>query len=164
MKFLPEAWMWRLPDGRVWSTEKAKFVDEEAAFKWAAGKGLAAVPLSPVDTQGERSLEGLRQALIAYGLPLGTLMVLEEARAVKTAEIQSGYEAALTAGLTMPSAQAPASALELALAIVDWQAESPEDFADLRAIHAARRDELLAAVEAADTVEAVKAVEVSYAV
>ena len=89
---------------------------------------------------------------------------LDEARAAARAVIQARYEAALTAGLTMPSAQAPASALELALAIADWQAESPEDFADLRAIHTARRDELLAAVAAAESVEAVRAVEVSYAV
>lgn len=163
MRFTPENWMYAL-DGRYWSTAKAAFVDEDEALAWAEKKGFASVPPCPVDTHGKRSLEGLRQALIAYGLPLGTLMVLEEARAVKTAEIQSGYEAALTAGLTMPSAQAPASALELALAIVDWQAESPEDFADLRAIHAARRDELLAAVAAAESVEAVQAVEVSYAV
>lgn len=100
----------------------------------------------------------------AHPTPEPELPSPEQARAAKREAILSGYEAALTAGLTMPSAQAPASTLELALAIADWQAEAPEDFADLRGIHAARRDDLLAAVDAAESVEAVLAVEVSYAV
>ena len=154
---------YRLDDGRIWSVTAATYVSEDApevkAFL-AAGQAFGVAP----DESGALSEDGLRQTLTFYGLPLGALITLEEARAAARAEILSGYEAALTAGLTMPSAQAPASALELALAIADWQAESPEDFADLRAIHTARRDELLAAVAAAESVEAVRAVEVSYAV
>ena len=154
---------YKLADGRIWSVAAAAFVSDdtpEVRDYIAAGRALGSAP----DEGGDLSEDGLRQALAFYGLPQGALVTLEEARAAARAEILSGYEAALMAGLTMPSVQAPASALELALAIADWQAESPEDFADLRAIHTARRDELLAAVAAAETVEAVRAVEVSYAV
>ena len=154
---------YRLADGRIWSVTAAAFVSDdtpEVRDYIAAGRAFGSSP----DEGGDLSEDGLRQTLVFYGLPLGALLTLEEARAAARAEILSGYEAALMAGLTMPSVQAPASALELALAIADWQAESPEDFADLRAIHTARRDELLAAVAAAESVEAVRAVEVSYAV
>ena len=154
---------YRLSDGRIWDVSAAAYVSEDAPevkAYLAAGHAFGVAP----DESGALSEDGLRQTLAFYSLPLGKLLTLDEARAAVRAVIQAGYEAALTAGLTMPSAQAPASALELALAIADWQAESPEDFADLRAIHTARRDELLAAVAAAESVEAVRAVEVSYAV
>ena len=154
---------YRLDDGRIWSVTAAAYASEDTAevkAYIAAGQAFGVAP----DESGALSEDGLRQTLTFYGLPLGALITLEEARAAVRAVIQAGYEAALTAGLTMPSAQAPASALELALAIADWQAESPEDFADLRAIHTARRDELLAAVEAAESVEVVQTIEVSYAV
>ena len=98
MNFFPEAWMWRLSDGRCWSTAKAGFVDEAEALAWAAGKGLATVPPSPVDTQGERSLEGLRQALAFYGLPLGELLGLEEVKAAKIAQIDAETSSAIIAG------------------------------------------------------------------
>ena len=154
---------YRLADGRIWSVAAAAFISvgsPEVRDYIAAGRTFGSAP----DEGGNLSEDGLRQALAFCGLPQGALVTLEEARAAARAEILSGYEAALMAGLTMPSVQAPASALELALAIADWQAESPEDFADLRAIHTARRDELLAAVAAAESVEAVRAVEVIYAV
>lgn len=104
MNFFPEAWMWRLSDGRCWSTAKAGFVGEGEALEWAEKKGLASVPPSPVDTQGERSLEGLRQALDFYGLPLGELMTLEEARATALARLDAAFSAAEASGKVMSSA------------------------------------------------------------
>ena len=88
--------------------------------------------------------------------------LLEEARAVKTAEIQSGYDAALAASLTMPVDSPTAQDVSIGAAL--FAVDDAEGLAFVRETHAARRDELLAAVEAADTVEAVQAVEVSYAV
>ena len=88
--------------------------------------------------------------------------LLEEARAVKTAEIQSGYDAALAASLTMPAATPTVQDVAVGAAL--FAVEDAEGLTYVQALHAARRDELLAAVEAAESVEAVQAVEVSYAV
>lgn len=89
---------------------------------------------------------------------------LPNAQARKRAEIRAGYDAALAASLTMPSGQTPPSAVEIALALEDFKAEDPEGWAYIRDIHTARRDQLLAAVEAADSPKDVAAVEVAYAV
>ena len=64
----------------------------------------------------------------------------------------------------MPSRTNPASVVELALAIEDFKTDDPTGWSDLRAIHEARRNVLLAAVDAATTPEAVQAITVSYAV
>ena len=87
---------------------------------------------------------------------------LPDAKAAKTAEVLSGYDAALAASLTMPvdSPTAQDVSIGAALCAVD----DAEGLAFVRETHAARRDELLAAVAAAESVEAVQAVEVSYAV
>lgn len=89
---------------------------------------------------------------------------LADVQAAKRAEINAAFDAAMTASLTMPSRNNPASAVELALAIEDFKADDPTGWADLRAIHEARRAALLAAVDAATTPEAVQAISVFYAV
>ena len=58
----------------------------------------------------------------------------------------------------------PASAFAVYQAIEAWKTEDPEGYSTLLAIHEARRDALLAAVDAATSVEAVQAITVSYAV
>ena len=88
--------------------------------------------------------------------------LLEEARAAKTAEIQSGYDAALAASLTMPVDSPTAQDVSIGAAL--FAVDDAEGLAFVRETHAARRDELLAAVAAAESVEAVQAIEVSYAV
>ena len=87
---------------------------------------------------------------------------LPDAKAAKRTEIQSGYDAALAASLTMPAA-AP-TAQDVAVGAALFAVEDAEGLTYVQALHAARRDELLAAVDAADSVEAVQAVDVSYAV
>lgn len=87
---------------------------------------------------------------------------LPDAKAAKTAEVLSGYDAALAASLTMPTETPTAQDVSIGAAL--FAVDDAEGLAFVRETHAARRDELLAAVEAADTVEAVQAVEVSYAV
>lgn len=84
------------------------------------------------------------------------------AKTAKTAGILSGYDAALAASLTMP-AETP-TAQDVAVGAALFAVEDAEGLAYVQALHAARRDELLAAVETAESVEAVQAVEVSYAV
>jgi len=101
---------------------------------------------------------------LAAHAPETPVMTLDAAQAAKRSEINAGFDVALTASLTMPSRSAPPSAVELALAIEDFKTDDPVGWADLRAIHEGRRTSLLAAVDAATTVEAVQAINVSYAV
>lgn len=89
---------------------------------------------------------------------------LDEARESKRHEILAGFDAAMSASLTMPSASAPPTPFAVAEALYDWRTSSADEYADLLAIHAARRDALLAALDAAETAEAALALEVSYAV
>lgn len=87
---------------------------------------------------------------------------VDEARAWKTSEINAAYSAALAASLTMPSVTAPPSPTEVAVNAAAWAADDAEGYAELLAIHAARREELLAAVAAAQTAAEVEAVPVTF--
>jgi len=94
--FNKDDWCWRQADGRVWSTKAAAFVNKKTAAAWLAASGLEAIPPAPNDEAGEASEAGLRAALEFYGLPLGELMTLDEARAAKIEEVFAGYSAAFT--------------------------------------------------------------------
>ena len=85
---------------------------------------------------------------------------LPDAKSAKQNEIQNGYDAALAASLTMPAASPTAQDVSIGAALL--AVDDAEGLAYVQALHAARRDELLAAVEAAETVEAVQAVVVDY--
>ena len=87
---------------------------------------------------------------------------LPDAKAAKRTEIRNGYDAALAASLTMPVA-APTTQ-DVAVGAALFAVEDAEGLTYVQSRHAARRNELLATVEAAESVEAVQAVEVSYAV
>ena len=87
---------------------------------------------------------------------------LPDAKAAKTAEVLSGYDAALAASLTMPVDSPTAQDVSIGAAL--FAVDDAEGLAFVRETHAARRDELLAAVAAAESVEAVQTIEVSYAV
>ena len=89
---------------------------------------------------------------------------LPDIQAAKRVEINAGFEAAITGSLTMPSATNPPSAFAYYQAVEEWKANDPDGLAYVFAIHSARRDTLLAAVDAATTPEAVQAITVSYAV
>ena len=85
---------------------------------------------------------------------------LPDAKSAKQNEIPNGYDAALAASLTMPAASPTAQDVSIGAALL--AVDDAEGLAYVQALHAARRDELLAAVEAAETVEAVEAVVVDY--
>ena len=85
---------------------------------------------------------------------------LPDAKSAKQSEIQNGYDAALAASLTMPAASPTAQDVSIGAALL--AVDDAEGLAFVQSKHAARRDELLAAVEAAETVEAVQAVVVDY--
>ena len=83
-------------------------------------------------------------------------------QAAKRSEINAGFDLAMTASITMPTASP--SAFTVYQAIETCRSEDPEGYSTLLTIHEARRDTLLAAVDAATSVEAVQAITVSYAV
>ena len=85
---------------------------------------------------------------------------LPDAKEAKTAEVLSGYDAALAASLTMPAAMPTSQDVAVGAAL--FAVDDAEGLAFIQERHAARRDELLAAVDAADSVEAVQDVDVSY--
>lgn len=78
---------------------------------------------------------------------------LPDAKSAKQSEIQNGYDAALAASLTMPATAPTAQDVSIGAAL--FAVEDAEGLTYVQTRHAARRDELLAAVEAAETVEAV---------
>ena len=88
--------------------------------------------------------------------------LLEEAKATKTAEIAAGYDAAVAASLTMPTANPTGQ--DVAIGAAAFAAEDAEGLAYIMQAHAARRDELLAAVAVASTADDVQAIVASYAV
>ena len=77
-KFVECDWMWQLDDGRIWSTASGTFVADAVAQKWALERGIDVIQASPVDTAGQHSEQGLREALVFYGLPLGQLATQAE--------------------------------------------------------------------------------------
>lgn len=94
LSFFPHNWMWQLADGRIWSTEKAAFVDENMAKSWLSLVQLEKVPSSPVDTETREETEsGLVYALRFYGLPLGELTPPEEAYEAERALVDQKYSA-----------------------------------------------------------------------
>lgn len=78
----------------------------------------------------------------------------------KAHEIKVACDAAIVASLTMP-ASSPSSA-EVSVAAASLAVVDPDGPDTLLALHTSRRDELLAAVDAAETVDAVRAVVVNY--
>ena len=88
--------------------------------------------------------------------------LLAAAQVAKQAEVQAGYDAAVAASLTMPTANPTEQ--DITIGAAAFAAEDAEGLAYIMQAHATRRDALLAAVEAADTAESVQAIEVGYAV
>lgn len=94
---------WQLEDGRVWSTAKAAFVPEQEAHD----AGFDEIPASPVDKNQQHTLEGLREALLFYKLPLGELkyqaIPLDEAKSLKLEELTDAWLAAEAHGVVKSS-------------------------------------------------------------
>ena len=83
-------------------------------------------------------------------------------KAEKEREITAACDAAIVASLTMPTS-APSSA-EVAVAAASLASVDPDGPDTILVLHTARRDELLAAVAAADSTAALVDVAISYAV
>ena len=100
-------------------------------------------------------------------LPIGVVTErpkkpLSVLKAEKEREINAACDAAIVASLTMPTASP--STTEVAVAAASLAGIDPDGPDTLLALHTARRDELLAAVAAADSTAALAGVEISYAV
>lgn len=100
-------------------------------------------------------------------LPEGAITVrpekpLSRLKEEKVHEIKAACDAAIIASLTMPAASP--SSTEVSVAAASLAAVDPDGPDTLLALHSARRDELLALVQAADSIAAVQAVEVAYAI
>lgn len=100
-------------------------------------------------------------------LPEGAITVRPEKplfrlKEEKAHEIKAACDAAIVASLTMP-ASSPSSA-EVSMAAASLAAVDPDGPDTLLALHTSRRDELLAAVDAATSRGELDALEISYAV
>ena len=83
-------------------------------------------------------------------------------KAEKEREIKEACDAAIVASLTMPTASP--STTEVAVAAASLASVDPDGPDTVLSLHTARRDELLAAIAAAESPAALAGVEVSYAV
>ena len=120
---------------------------------------------------GDTHLTPARRMFTPGPLPDGALTerpaktdaeLLAETKAAKTTEITTGYDAAVAASLTMPTGNPTAQ--DITISAAAFAAEDAEGLAYIMQTHAARRNELLAAVEAAETAEDVQAIVISYSV
>ena len=87
--------VYRIENGRLWGVDAACFFE------------IAPDDAEIVQLYADGNLAGedyLIRTLRFYGHPLGELTPLDDLRAAKLAEIAAGYDAALTATLTMPAA------------------------------------------------------------
>lgn len=146
-------------------------LDAPVIAKGCVAKRVNSAWVNVENHTGEKGfVNGVATTIKEYGpLPEGWSATppppeLADVQAAKRAEINAGFDAAMTASLTMPSRSNPASAVELAVAVGLFNADDPTGLSDLCAIHEARRTSLLAAVDAATTVDAVQAITVTYAV
>lgn len=86
-------WCWILNDGTVWSTQENSFVNEAYQSAWLERSELTTIPVSPVDTSGVSSQEGLIEALNFYELPLGTLETEEQKYSAERSVVEQKYSA-----------------------------------------------------------------------
>lgn len=147
------------------------YIDAPSIAKGCVAKRVNGAWVNVENHIGEKGyINGVPAEIKEYGpLPDGWSVTppeptLAEAQTAKRVEINAGFDAALTASLTMPSRDTPPSVVELAIAIADFKADDPAGLTDLQAIHEARRASLLAAVDAATTIAEVQEISVTYAV
>ncbi|HJA77557.1 MAG TPA: DUF4376 domain-containing protein [Candidatus Desulfovibrio gallistercoris] len=181
---------YRLEDGRIWQVDCAAFVSADAPqvkAYLAAGHAFGVAP----DESGALSRDGLRQTLSFYGLPLGELMTLEDARATALARLNVAFTAAEASGKVTSAAGFVIDATErsnrdIEGLITSLEATGTQDtnfcaadnsfhtvtldqlrtmrlevIAHGQALYA-RKWELRTAIETAQSVEAVQAVDINF--
>ena len=181
---------YRLDDGRIWSVATAAFTGEDSpeVRDWlASGQTFGTAP----DESGALSETGLRQTLAFYGLPPGALLTLEEARAEALARLDTAFAGAEATGKVTSSAGFVIDATERSNRDIEGLITSMEatgtpeasfcaadnsfhtvTLEQLRAMRLeviahgqalyARKWELRTAIESAQSVDAVRAVDITF--
>ena len=155
-----------IPEGHVarWTGSAWELVEDHRQHLDSKGTKQGGTPYwLPAEGDDWQSPPRYTEAL--GPLPSGAVTVRPEKplaviKEEKKHDIRSACDAAIIASLTMPAASP--SATEVSVAAASLAAVDPDGPDTLLALHVARRDELLAAVDAAETVEAVQAVVVDY--
>ena len=157
-----------IPDGHTarWTGSAWEVVEDHRQHMDSTGTKQGGTPYwLPVEGDDYASPPRYMEAL--GPLPKGAVMErparpLAVLKAEKEREIRSACDAAIVASLTMPTAT-PSTA-EVAVAAASLAGIDPDGPDTLLALHTARRDELLAAVAAAESPADLAGVEVNYAV
>lgn len=157
-----------IPEGKVarWTGTQWDLVEDHRQHLDSTGTKQGGTPYW-LPSEGDDWQSPPRYTENLGPLPAGAMTARPEkplsvVREEKEHEIRSACDAAIIASLTMPAVRP--SATEVSVAAASLAAVDPDGPDTLLALHAARRDELLALVRAADSIAAVQAVEVSYAV
>lgn len=153
----------------VWTGEAWSLVEDHRERKTPAFAEEDVQPATDYWLPGDTWETPARHIFVPGPLPKGAILsrpeksadvALAEARAAKTAEVEAGYQSAVAATLTMPEAAPTAQDVAVGAALL--AADDAEGLEYVIGRHAATRAALLAQVEAADTAEAVTAIEVRY--
>lgn len=157
-----------IPEGKVarWTGTQWDLVEDHRQHLDSTGTKQGGTPYW-LPSEGDDWQSPPRYTENLGPLPAGAMTARPEkplsvVREEKEHEIRSACDAAIITSLTMPAVRP--SATEVSVAAASLAAVDPDGPDTLLALHAARRDELLALVRAADSIAAVQAVEVSYAI
>lgn len=157
-----------IPEGKVarWTGTQWDLVEDHRQHLDSTGTKQGGTPYW-LPSEGDDWQSPPRYTENLGPLPAGAMTARPEkplsvVREEKEHEIRSACDAAIIASLTMPAASP--SVTEVSVAAASLAAVDPDGPDTILALHAARRDELLALIQAADSVAAVQEVEVSYAI
>lgn len=157
-----------IPEGKVarWTGTQWDLVEDHRQHLDSTGTKQGGTPYW-LPSEGDDWQSPPRYTENLGPLPAGAMTARPEkplsvVREEKEHEIRSACDAAIIASLTMPAVRP--SATEVSVAAASLAAVDPDGPDTILALHAARRDELLALIQAADSVAAVQEVEVSYAI
>ena len=157
-----------IPEGHVarWTGSEWELVEDHRQYLDSTGTKQGGTPYW-LPSEGDDWQSPPRYTEDLGPLPSGATRQRPEkplsvVREEKEREIRSACDAAIIASLTMPAASP--SATEVSVAAASLAAVDPDGPDTLLALHAARRDELLALVRAADSIAAVQEGEVAYAI
>lgn len=157
-----------IPEGHVarWTGSEWELVEDHRQHLDSMGTKQGGTPFW-LPSEGDDWRSQPRYTEDLGPLPDGAVTVRPEkplsvVKEEKEREVRSACDAAIIASLTMPAASP--SVTEVSVAAASLAAVDPDGPDTILALHAARRDELLALIQAADSVAAVQAVEVTYAV
>ena len=157
-----------IPEGKVarWTGTQWELVEDHRQHLDSTGTKQGGTPYW-MPSEGDDWQSQPRYTEDLGPLPDGAVTVRPEkplsvVKEEKEREVRSACDAAIIASLTMPAVRP--SATEVSVAAASLAAVDPDGPDTILALHAARRDELLALIQAADSVAAVQEVEVSYAI